>query len=437
VRGKIANWTLQNANCKLNESRRIVRPLGRKMMFGFPATQGDALGWENVCPFGANKDVIPNADFRDHTDYFAQPLFGKAKRTIFVMIFILLSFTGCGTRFIEKTDSAKSSGIQTASSVVERGPVKVTAEIQPAKARLSDEPVLTLTIDSVPGVEIEKPPFGEALGRFKILDTREPLPRTREGREIVQKILTLEPTTVGRFAIDPISVSFRDKRPGADEKSQSLATKPLTVEISSSYEKETPSLDDLHAAADPVALSWRIPAWVWAVGTLVMAFAAMGIWLWRRRKREKAALAIVLSPEDLARRELQKLADSGWMETNVKIYFVELTAIVRRYIERTIGIRAPEQTTEEFLREISRAGATAGLSSSDGFSSGLGTAGQASSGTRLSSVALKNFLESADLVKFAAHRPRREDIEESFRRAETFVGQRVPHAASSPEEALA
>jgi len=50
----------------------------------------------------------------------------------------------------------------------------------------------------------------------------------------------------------------------------------------------------------------------------------------------------------------QKLAASGLMETDVKVYFVELTAIVRRYIERTTGIRAPEQTTEEFLCEIRR-----------------------------------------------------------------------------------
>ena len=34
---------------------------------------------------------------------------------------------------------------------------------------------------------------------------------------------------------------------------------------------------------------------------------------------------------------------------------------------------------------------------------------------------LKSFLEAADLVKFAAHQPREEDIEESFRRARVFA----------------
>ena len=96
------------------------------------------------------------------------------------------------------------------------------------------------------------------------------------------------------------------------------------------------------------------------------------------------------------------------------VYFVELTAIVRRYIERTTGIHAPEQTTEEFLREISRAN----------------TFG------REENERLKDFLESADLVKFAAYRPRREDIQESFQRAEVFIGLRPQESAMQPKEAV-
>jgi hypothetical protein len=354
--------------------------------------------------------------------------------------FFLLFLAGCGLANVNHLEESKNGKPSPAISVVENGPVKLTVEIQPAKARLSDEPVLTLTIESERGVEIEKPPFGEALGSFKILDSREPLPKIRAGREIVEQILTLEPTDVGKQTIEPIGVTFRDKRPGADGKPQSIATKPLAVEITSSYAKVTPSLGDLHAAAGPVPLPWRIPVWVWAFFALVVVIAVSGVWFWRRRKQEKAAAALVLSPEELARLELQKLAESGWMESDVKLYFVELTAIVRRYIERTTGIRAPEQTTEEFLREISRlssSGATAGLSSSAELLTKFATAGQASSGTPISSKALREFLESADLVKFAAHRPRREDIEESFRRAEAFIGLQLRVAASSPEETLA
>jgi hypothetical protein len=326
---------------------------------------------------------------------------------------------GCGTSSAKKIEPPDNSSIQPAKSSVERGPVKLTAEIEPAKARLSDNPILAVTIEFEHGVEIEKPEFGEAIGDFKILDINEPLPQTREGREIVRQIITLEPTEAGKFTIDPVGMTFRDKRPGSDGKPQSLTTRPLAVEIVSAYTKETPSLGDIRAAAGPLALPWRIPLWFWAILIAANVLAAIGIFIWRRQRKEKAALALVLSPEELARLELQKLAESGWMETDVKSYYVELTAIVRRYIERTTGIRAPEQTTEEFLREVSRC------------SSPL------PKGEGMNNFRLKDFLESADLVKFAAHRPRREDILESFRRAEIFIGTMTDEPNSELKEALA
>ena len=98
--------------------------------------------------------------------------------------------------------------------------------------------------------------------------------------------------------------------------------------------------------------------------------------------------------------ELQRLRESELAASDVKLFYVELTAIVRRYIERTKGIHAPEQTTQEFLQEISRR----------------------KDFPAEQSRRLRSFLEAADLVKFAAHQPREEDVEESFRRAKAFVG---------------
>jgi hypothetical protein len=313
----------------------------------------------------------------------------------FAIILLLSIFlAGCTSSKSETTTVPAA-----ARSVVERGPVKVTVEVAPAEARLSDEPVLTLSIDAASGVKVEKPPFGDRLGNFKILDCREPLPKTLNGREITQRIFTLEPTTVGAYVIDPIEVRYTDPRPGSDRKSHALETKPLTVRVTSVRGQETPKLGDLRGAAGPVALPWLIPVWVWVVlGAALPVFAA-ALWLDRRRRRKKAVAALILTPEELARRELDQLAQSGLAERDVKQFYVELTGIVRRYIERTAGVHAPEQTTEEFLYEIHR--------------------------TRIFpeevNVRLKDFLESADLVKFAAYRPRREDIDESFRRAERFI----------------
>jgi hypothetical protein len=357
---------------------------------------------------------------------------------LFVILTVLLA--GCNLAKVEESAAADSARTQSAISTVESGPVKLTASLRPAKVRLSDESVLTLTIETIASVEIDKPDFGEELASFKIIETQDPLPKTREGREIYQKILTLEPTETGKQTIYPLAISFRDKRPGADDRPQSIATKPLVVEVVSKYAKETPSLGDLHGSADPLALPWRIPLWGWAILAGLLIAAILGVLYRYRKKKEQAALAVVLSPEELARLELQKLADSGWMETDVKQYFVELTAIVRRYIERTTGIRAPEQTTEEFLREISRK-----KSLFDGSLQILSAGAEENSAKPRPAVLqgpsaiehLKTFLESADLVKFAAFHPRREDIRESFQRAEIFIGLKSPQTAVESKETFA
>ena len=330
-----------------------------------------------------------------------------------IMAAVVLFVAGCG----QKSDTIQLSSTEKnpARSAVERGPVKVTAEVQPAKALLSDEPVLTLTIEYEQGVQVEKPPFGSSLGSFVIRDFHEPMLKTSNGREIIHQVYALEPTTTGKLLIDPINVTFIDLRPNGDQKTHTIQTEALTVEINSIVGENVPSLDNLRPAAGPMALpsAWSALAWMIAVAAVILGF--VGWWLWQRSRRETAETAVVLSPEELALLELDKLSQSGLAETNVKQFYVELTGIVRRYIERTAGIRAPEQTTEEFLREISRKYTF----------------------SREVNQRLRDFLESADLVKFAAHRPRQEDIAESLSRARIFIKLRPQAQKPQPEEALA
>ena len=83
----------------------------------------------------------------------------------------------------------------------------------------------------------------------------------------------------------------------------------------------------------------------------------------------------------------------------VKEFYLRLTGIVRQYVEDTTGIRAPEQTTEEFLRDMrSRAVFPPERS-----------------------VQLAEFLESADLIKYAGQQPGEGQIDQAIARAHEFV----------------
>ena len=65
-------------------------------------------------------------------------------------------------------------------------------------------------------------------------------------------------------------------------------------------------------------------------------------------------MAAIVFARRVGAEELHQLSHSGLADSDVKRFYVELTAIVRRYIERTTGIRAPEQTTKILAKSAVR-----------------------------------------------------------------------------------
>lgn len=97
-------------------------------------------------------------------------------------------------------------------------------------------------------------------------------------------------------------------------------------------------------------ITWRRAAIGLAI-LLATAAAIFGLWklarLLARRVREH-----YMSPIERAWAELERLIRSKLPERGrFKDFYVELTMVVRRYIQRKYAINAPHLTTEEFLRE--------------------------------------------------------------------------------------
>ena len=125
-------------------------------------------------------------------------------------------------------------------------------------------------------------------------------------------------------------------------------------------------------------LSWKLVGWIAAALVAALAVVALLVWSVRfllRRLREHR-----MSPIERAWVELERLLKKGLPgRGRYKDFYVELTMVVRRYIQRKYGIKAPHLTTEEFFAELAQSGTRAGVSSEK----------------------LRAFMTSADLVKFA------------------------------------
>ncbi len=281
----------------------------------------------------------------------------------------------------------------------QEGPVTATVTLAPAEPRLGDSLVLTLVVTAKTGVAVEMPAFGEALGRFAIVDFAPREEATADGVRLSQRY-TLQASMSGRQRIPRLRLEFLDERdPDAPARAKELLTDELAFVVASVLPQGQP-LDELRPARAALAElegPWLQRNWPWlALGAVVLTGMVAGVVLWRRRAEERARLTSF----DRALARLERLARQGLPTADsADAWYVELSDIVRRYIEERFALRAPELTTEEFLLE---AGRSADLTPAHG-------------------ELLSDFLATCDRVKFARYSPGEEESEGALAVARRFL----------------
>ena len=138
--------------------------------------------------------------------------------------------------------------------------------------------------------------------------------------------------------------------------------------------------NELRAIKPPIVIpnEW---AWLWwTLAALLLAAAALALWLRWKRRRQAVIPEPVIPPHVRARQKLQE-ALQHISDANRFCTLVADTA--RVYLEERFSLRAPERTTEEFLLELPTSPHL----------------------TRDQKQALAEFLQSCDLVKFARFEP--------------------------------
>jgi hypothetical protein len=106
-----------------------------------------------------------------------------------------------------------------------------------------------------------------------------------------------------------------------------------------------------------------------------------------------------MMPWDAALQELDRLLAAGLIGRGEHDrFYQEISSITRRYVERRFAVRAPEQTTEEFLAAAARTGPL-----------------------REHSALLSEFLGQCDLVKFARHTPGRDETGRAVEACRLFI----------------
>jgi hypothetical protein len=256
------------------------------------------------------------------------------------------------------------------------GPVEVVLRVERTSLDLSEDVLVEEELRVDDGFVAEFPDVLpedlEGLGLKRIQD----LPDEQQGTRLVRRRrLHIEPERLGSCAIAERWAFFRETSQDVGQE------KPLTcprvdVEITplpSGLKLGLPQAPSIFTVDPEPPPGTR---WPWLAVLLPLLLLPL-----LRRREAKAPPAIPahkVANDALARLDALDLLSAG----DVEAYFVYLSAILRDYVEHRFGVRAPERTTQEFLREASAAPE-------------LATHG----------ALLANFLQQADAVKFAGQRP--------------------------------
>lgn len=283
------------------------------------------------------------------------------------------------------------------------GPVEVTLKVSPARPMIGDVVELRLAAVAEPGVELLMPEFGEALGRFQIVDFAPSERQEADGRTRAEQVYRLQPARSGPQSIPALRVEFVDRRDGQKpapdgEDAYEILTERVVLDVGTILASDAP-LELRPAHADLGRRRFPgVPVWIFVVGALVVA-ALAGPFVWRAHQAYRARQR-QRSAYEVARAELDALLAGGRPRPEtMDAFYVALSLIVRRYLENRFALRSPELTTEEFLNEMGRSPDLA----------------------RSHQQMLRDFLLQADLVKFAGHRPEAEIVGQSIASAERFL----------------
>ncbi len=223
---------------------------------------------------------------------------------------------------------------------------------------------------------------------------------TDNGSHRERLLLTLEPMLPGEGLIGPLDLRYEKEEDG-NWVEHSLKVEPIPIIVLSMGVPEEGPIE----FKPPRGVAWRKKSILpYIIGGFVAAGFLFGLsyWFFLRRARR---VTPTIPPHLSALRELTDLEHRSLVEKGeLKRYYVELSGVLRSYVERAFEIPALELTTEEFvstLREVDRFKSQHRRDARD-------------------------LLEEADLVKFAKFHPGSEKAKERLYSAKDFVRSTAP-----------
>ena len=274
--------------------------------------------------------------------------------------------------------------------------VKLGVKVDKDTITIGDRITYEVDTEHEDGIELEPHIFGANLGEFEIKYYRLEEPeKISDNKWLSRAFYIITTFTTGEFSIPPVTVKYKDQK--GNEKT--VASEEIKIKVES-VKRNPDDKDDIRPLKGPVEIRQGFPlaalAALWLTALLTVAGL---IYFKKKKKTELAPPRPPRPPEEIAMEELETLREKRLIEKGmVKEYYIEISDIIRKYIEGRFRVFALDRTTWELYREM-----------------------REKKIQKRSVDRIKDFLEDCDLVKFAKYIPEQKEIETAYTSAKEIV----------------
>jgi len=277
--------------------------------------------------------------------------------------------------------------------------ISIDSRVDKSAVTIGELITYTVEVRRTSDIKVEMPDLGGNLGSFELRNYTVHDPIKMDGN-IIEKIDYIISTfDTGEFEIPPLTFGYQA---AGDSVTMNLTTKKISIQVESMKPSEAGEIRDVKNPLELAPSYARYFVWLSiALGAILLI--SLAIYIYYRKRRGKGLLPEKVEPprpaHELALEALDNLKASTLLaDGHIKKYYIELSIIVRKYIEGRYFVVALELTTDELIQELKEADVE-----------------------RDSIQLIHRFLGVCDLVKFAKYKPNEEIHAQTFEQAYNLI----------------
>lgn len=269
---------------------------------------------------------------------------------------------------------------------------------------------LTVKVMYDEGINVSNPLIKNIPKDVEIIKIEEPVLLEENGKQVVEFRYVVSVYDSMDVLIQSIPIGYRI---GNDTALQTINTNPVNFTVHTVEIKPEEEIKDVKEPIK-IPLDWRILLLYFLVALVVVVLV---YFLYRKYKKkqegiEKKKVVHIVPPFITALNSLHELEEGKlWQKGMVKEYHSRITEIIRRYFEERFYLPALELTTTEAMKRLSDRYDTSEIL-----------------------LTTEEFLNNADLVKFAKYNPLPDTNTEMMKQAYQIVEKTIPKEKETNRE---